>query len=370
VIVTGGSSRLRPPYSTHVERLPRVTQASLAELISGFVPTPRFAHVAFETYRPEPRFPSQRTACERMRAFGEAVLDAHTRRRGLAGLLRRRPLGSQRAVYLDGGYGVGKTHLLAATHRVAPEPKSYLSFSDLTATILRMGMTQALAAFKYHALLCIDEFELDDVAQTRMAATFLRTVLGPGSTTNVVTTSNTLPTDLGRGRFASDAFQREIGEIASAFEIVSIEGEDYRHRRPWTMLALAQEVLSPSELDVAYATDPAPDDTKVRLGWEELALALAGLHPVQYGQVAAQLEAVYVGGLSRIDDQAIALRLVHFVDKLYDQQVRLAVSLEPGLELPDIFSPAYRDKGYEKKYRRCLSRLHELLCESASVRTA
>ena len=56
-----------------------------------------------------------------------------------------------------------------------------------------------------------------------------------------------------------------------------------------------------------------------------------------------------------------ALRFVHFIDKLYDQRVKLAVSA--NCELHDLFLPEYRDKGYRKKYQRCLSRLTELLKE-------
>jgi cell division protein ZapE len=85
---------------------------------------------------------------------------------------------------------------------------------------------------------------------------------------------------------------------------------------------------------------------------------------VHYAQIATRLEALYVYGLARIDDQAVALRLVHFVDKLYDQEVRLAVDTCDGLPLADVFSASYRHGGYEKKYRRCLSRLHELISET------
>jgi cell division protein ZapE len=77
------------------------------------------------------------------------------------------------------------------------------------------------------------------------------------------------------------------------------------------------------------------------------------------------MEALFVEGLAPMVDQGTALRFVHLVDKLYDQQVRLAVSAT--CELPDLFLTEYRDKGYAKKYQRCLSRLHELLAESATA---
>ena len=83
-------------------------------------------------------------------------------------------------------------------------------------------------------------------------------------------------------------------------------------------------------------------------------------------EIASKLDALFVEDLRRIDDQAVALRLVHFVDKLYDQEVRLRLAVRDGLALAEIFSAAYRHGGYEKKYRRCLSRLHELVSETTA----
>ena len=216
-------------------------------------------------------------------------------------------------------------------------------------------------------LLCIDEFELDDVAQTRMAAMFLRRLLERrGRPISIVTTSNTLPSDLGRGRFAAEAFQRDIGEIAAKFEVLSIDGEDYRHRH-WDELAVASAEDHNGGIREAFEKDPAPDRARVLLRWPELAQELEAVHPVHYAQIATQLQALYVENLERIDNQAVALRLVHFVDKLYDQEVRLRISLRAALPLGEIISVAYRHGGYEKKYRRCLSRLHELVSETKAA---
>ena len=49
--------------------------------------------------------------------------------------------------------------------------------AELTAVIGFVGMEEAVRAFSAYRLLCIDEFELDDVANTLMAVTFLRSVL-------------------------------------------------------------------------------------------------------------------------------------------------------------------------------------------------
>src|SRR5712691_2909636 len=349
--------------ASSVDHLPLISSHAIDQVIGGFVPTRRFAHVSFDSYHLDPRYPGQRAARDRLVDFAAGI--NQTRRADLLGRLLRKPAAEPRAIYLDGGYGVGKTHLLAATYHATSDQRLYLSFGELAYTISRLGLGPTLEALATTRLLCIDEFELDDVAQTRMAAMFLQRLLERrGRPISIVTTSNTLPSDLGRGRFAAEAFQRDIGDIAGRFEVLTIDGEDYRHRH-WDELALAtSSAEDDAELRQAYTEDPTPDHATVLLHWPDLVTELEAFHPVHYAQIASRLEALYVEDLQRIDNQAVALRLVHFVDKLYDQEVRLSVTLRTGLPLGEIFSIAYRHGGYEKKYRRCLSRLHELISET------
>ena len=327
-----------------VDRLPSVTSTSIDDVIRGFVPTRRFANVSFDNYEPDGRYPSQLVARDRLRNFAAHIGQAR-RADLLKRLLRKSPEISQ-SIYLDGGYGVGKTHLLAATYHASEDQRLYLSFGELAYTISRLGLEPTLEAVQKTRLLCIDEFELDDVAQTRMAATFLRRLLERrGLPIAVVTTSNTLPSDLGHGRFAAEAFQREIGDIAARFEVVSIDGEDYRHRH-WNELArTTADVQDASALRRAYAEDPAPKTARVLLDWPSLARQLEAVHPVHYAQIATRLDALFVEDLRRIDDQAVALRLVHFVDKLYDQEVRVTLTTRNDLPLVEIFSSTYRNGG-------------------------
>jgi cell division protein ZapE len=338
-----------------VSQFPAVVAIRPEDVLRGFVPTRRFERVSFDSYVPDPRFPSQSAALHRMRSFVSSVAPRKRAWQPFA-----RPKHGRRAIYLDGGYGVGKTHLLAATYHALPNhTRFYLTFADLAYTSTRLGMQPTLLAFSTADLVCIDEFELDDVAQTRMASMFLRQLLGHQQV-HVVTTSNTLPFELGQGRFAADAFQREIGDIAAAFDVISIDGEDYRHRH-WGDL-VHPRLLTRADLRARFHVHRP---VAVLLTWPELANELERVHPVHYGQIAAQLDALYIDGLSTIDVQAVALRLVHFVDKLYEEEVRL--SLSAAVPLPDIFDPSYRHGGYEKKYRRCLSRIHELVAETEAT---
>lgn len=256
-----------------------------------------------------------------------------------------------RGLYLDGGFGVGKTHLLAAAYVSADTPKKrYVSFQELVYLIGVMGMRRAKEELAAADLMLIDEFELDDPGNTLIVKTFLDELLARGG--SVVTTSNTPPDAQGQGRFNAEDFQREIQSLAAAFTVVQVGGPDYRHRE-----SLGQW-LTGAELAELRTTE-AVAGPRLALTWEELFGLLERVHPTRYGGLVAQAGTIYLDGARAITDQASALRFVHFIDKVYDLEVRLRVSGEgPLLEL---FHASYREGAYAKKHHRCLSRLSELL---------
>src|SRR5437879_11327878 len=127
----------------------------------GFVPTRRFAHVSFDSYQPDHRYPSQRVARERLREFAARIGQA--RRARLLKRLTRTPRPGPRAIYLDGGYGVGKTHLLAATYHAVGEQCLYLSFAELAYTISRIGVEPTRGAVGGTRRGCKHTLRVDDV---------------------------------------------------------------------------------------------------------------------------------------------------------------------------------------------------------------
>jgi cell division protein ZapE len=320
-------------------------------MLLGFVPPARFSKVRFKNYNPNIAFPSQAAVRSRLETFlaqGETA-------KSFLGLFKK-PVQSP-SLYLDGGFGVGKTHLLAATWHEFTGTKFFLSFAELTFAIGAFGMTRAVQAFAEAKLLCIDEFELDDVGNTLVVSRFLAELIPRG--TRVVTTSNTLPEQLGEGRFNADDFKREIQGIADRFESHRIDGEDYRHRSG----LLAPQPLS--SLKLKHAFENAMGNVAYE-SFTDLLAHLARLHPIRFNKLLEGLNAVFLEGLSQIEKQDDALRFVHFVDKLYDREIRLSLS---GVSLEDLFPATYRFGGYAKKYARCLSRLGELMRESALERS-
>jgi cell division protein ZapE len=319
-----------------------------AVTLEQFTVAPRFAGATFETYEPDPNFPSQARARERLeRAI--AALNGNGNRRGIFDRFwRGRDEPDWQALYLDGRFGVGKTHLLAASYHAAAVAKAYLSFQELTYAVGALGMPRTLELFGAARLVCLDEFELDDPGNTMLATSFVRGAIDRGA--RLIVTSNTLPGELGRGRFSADEFQREIGALAEAFETVRIDGDDYRHRR------FDEADHLPRILPPAVVRD-LPD----ALHWEDLLRQLVQLPPLHYTEFIAGFETMAIDGVEPIPEQDTALRFVHFIDKLYDRGTPLVMATECSPS--DIFPPSYGYGGFERKFRRCQSRLHELLAQ-------
>lgn len=321
------------------------------ELLAGFVPPSRFASKSFANY--DPRHPTQAGAAERL-ANLSTELGSSQSRPGLFSRLVPKKQSEGKGVYLDGGFGVGKTHLLAALWNAAPGPKSYLSFDELMYFVGMFG-GRAPTFFARQTLIAIDEWELDDPGNLKMALAYLRGVLNQGAF--VAVTSNTLPLELGAGRFSQKDFLAEVEEIASRFDVIRIEGEDYRHRQ--YVDAPGQELFwSPPEIE---AHGPKGPDV-LPIHFELLLQALGEVHPIRYRQIADFVHGLIVEDIVPVRSLATSLRWVHFVDSVYDAGVPFAATGE--MPLKELFAQDDLTGPFGKKLSRCLSRMEELLTEN------
>jgi cell division protein ZapE len=324
-------------------------------LVAEMVPPPRFDAVRFDTYLPDPGQPSQAEAVGLLSGFAAglggapAVSGGGGKKRWFFRREAAAPAGPS-GVYLDGGYGVGKTHLLASLWHAAPAPreqKAFGTFVELTNLVGALGFQQAIAALSGHRLLCIDEFELDDPGDTVLVSTLLGKLADAG--VKLAATSNTLPGKLGEGRFAASDFMREIQGLSARFRALRINGEDYRHRGlPKAPPPYTDEQVT----EAAHTTSGASlDDFGALLGH------LARVHPSRYGALCDGIGAVFLRGVEPVTDQATALRLVVLADRLYDREVPVMAS---GTPFDRIFSEEMLAGGYRKKYFRAISRLTAL----------
>jgi cell division protein ZapE len=328
-----------------VDRHPKVTPQ---RLIAQLSPPPTFADVSFDTYLPDPAEPSQAAAVDACLQF---CAQAVQRRAGKKKLFGRHEVLSGVGIYLDGGFGVGKTHLLASSYYRLPGPKAFATFGELIQLASVFGFVECIELLADYVVVCIDEFELDDPGNTTLISRLLSQLVERG--VSVAATSNTLPEQLGEGRFAAQDFLREINTLAAIFTTVRIDGPDYRHRD----LPAAPEPLSDNEVAARAVDTPGAtlDD------FDALCAHLATMHPSRYLTLLEGVPAVFVTGVHAIDDQNVALRLVALTDRLYDAGIPVVAS---GAKLDTIFSEEMLAGGFRKKYLRATSRLLALTAGS------
>jgi len=327
-----------------VDRRPEITAD---ELVEAMTPPPRFDGARFDNYVPNPDEPSQAAAVAGCRAFAERAAAGQAKSSWLRNLFGGGKAPGKQGLYLDGGFGVGKTHLLASLWHEVPGPKSYGTFVELTNLVGVLGFSETVRRLSAHRLLAIDEFELDDPGDTMLVTQLIAKLTDAG--VHVAATSNTLPDKLGEGRFAAVDFLREIHAMAERFDVLRVDGPDYRHRglpEPPEPVDDAELVAEAAALDGATLDD-----------FDELCEHLAGVHPSKYGRLVDGVRTVHLRGLHAAPNQTVALRLVALADRLYDRAIPVRVSGEP---LSGLFTEEMLRGGYRKKYLRATSRLTAL----------
>lgn len=313
-------------------------------MVAALVPPPQFDGATFDTYRADEQYPSQQAAKDLLMTFsGVGAAPAKS-----GGFFRRREKTPELkpGVYLDGGFGVGKTHLLASIYHALPGRRKYFgSFIEYTALVGAIGYQQTVELFRGADLLCIDEFELDDPGDTMVMTRLIGELVPSG--TRLAATSNTPPNALGEGRFAAQDFLREIHAMAASFQTIRIDGTDYRQRAvDGHAVALDDDAYAAA---LSEAGSGATDDA-----FADVVRHLASVHPSRYIRLIEGLTTIGLRDVAQLDDQSAALRFVAFVDRAYDAQIPIRAT---GTPLDDVFSEEMLAGGYRKKYLRAVSRL-------------
>ncbi|MFM1983606.1 MAG: hypothetical protein RL723_41 [Actinomycetota bacterium] len=324
----------RSKYGTLVALHP---QATVSQLLAELVPPREFEAATFSNYVPHSEYPSQTQVQEAAQMFARGKVA-----KKLFGKSATLPPG----IYLDGGFGVGKTHLLAAVWHEFKGRKAFGSFISYTSLIGALGFSEAVQALAKFELICIDEFELDDPGDTMMMSRLLNELTSKG--VRFAATSNTPPNALGEGRFAASDFTREIHGIANQFEMLRIDGEDHRHRP----LSVVSSSLTLKDLEL-WLDDFESVSTAVD-EFDELLRHLSSIHPSRYGRLLQGVKSLALMNCHVMQNQVDALRFVAFVDRAYEAQLKIRGSGQP---LTELFSTEYLSGGYRKKYLRAVSRL-------------
>lgn len=318
--------------------LARFSSAILAPVeAADLVPPPRFRAKDFSGFRIDSTVAGQGEAVARVHAFAE-------KKRGFfAGLFAKK---EKPGLYLDGGFGVGKTHLLAASFNAAHGTTRYLSFAEAMSLLTVRGRDSAIDLLTAD-LVCIDEFELDDPTNTRLADLLVTGLMARGS--RILTTSNTVPGELGQGRMAIDLFRTQLARIEESFANIHVPGNDWRQKN-----ATPGQILANWHADVESLTGA----DCVTLDATQLDHWLSNIPVINLRRLAAKVHGMTITDVQPFDNQLAALRFVHLIDKLYDYGVSLRV--RTTTRIADLFPAEHCVAAFSKKYRRCESRLTEL----------
>lgn len=316
---------------------------TLGEVLDQLVPPREFTKARFDNYLPNSNFPSQALALGSARAFVKPGV--------IRSMFSKGKAPTYSGIYLDGGFGVGKTHLLAAIWHEFNGKKAFGSFLAYTSLIGLLGFADAIKHLSQYQLICIDEFELDDPGDTMLMSRLLSELGAKGI--RFAATSNTPPNALGEGRFAAKDFAREISAMADRFQIVSVDGDDYRHR-PIDGHTAAFSDSAMQELvreSLASGKNVSSDD------FSKLLQHLAKVHPSKFLKLIESIDVLILTSAHKLTDQSAALRFVSFVDRLYESRIAIAST---GIGLTEVFSDEHIAGGYRKKYLRAISRIGSL----------
>ena len=225
------------------------------------------------------------------------------------------------------------------------------------------------------ALLCFDEFQINDIADAMIlgrlfAALFERAVV-------IVATSNTAPDDLFRGKPGRDAFLPFITLIKHHLDVLVLEGgRDFRRARLRGMATwhVPPNGRADAALDRAFADlagGATPKAARLTVSGRTLRVPLAAegvarfdfaglcgqpLGPGDYLAIATHYNALVLDGIPRLGPENYdqARRFITLIDTLYEHRVKLVASAEAD---PD---QLYERGEGARAFERTASRLEEM----------
>jgi cell division protein ZapE len=228
------------------------------------------------------------------------------------------------------------------------------------------------------ALLCFDEFQVNDIADAMILGRLFQGLFDRGVV--VVTTSNTAPDDLFKGQPGRDAFLPFISLIKQRLDLLVMDGgRDYRRERLRGLCTwqVPPDAMSRRALDEAFErltggatvepvtltvmgrdfVIPRAADGVARFDFDRLCNTALGAG--DYLAIATNFHTLILDGIPRLspDNYDQARRFIVLVDALYDHKVKLIASAEAT---PD---QLYQRGENAKMFERTASRLDEMQSE-------
>ncbi len=225
------------------------------------------------------------------------------------------------------------------------------------------------------ALLCFDEFQVNDIADALILGRLFQALFARGVV--VVATSNVAPDNLFKGQPGRDAFLPFIALIKERLEVFVMDsGRDFRRERiramrTWHVPAdrFADRALDQAFEDLTDGAKPGPETLTVMGRAVVVPLAARGvarfdfdalcntaLGAGDYLAIARAFHTLVLDGIPRLSPENFdqARRFIVLVDNLYEQRVKLVASADAQ---PD---QLYQRGENAKMFERTASRLDEM----------
>jgi len=282
--------------------------------------------------------------------------------------LRRRGSGAPQGVYLWGSVGRGKTMLMdlfveSLPPGVAQRVHFHRFMLDVHARLRTLGehrdpLSEVAAQLARNArVLCLDEFQVEDIGDAMILANLLRALFQQGVA--LVTTSNTPPRDLYRDGLQRARFLPAIALLERSCHVLELASP-----HDWRLRALTQARVYLTPLDAqaehalaalfgSLARGPVQQEGTLDINdraipvrracaqaaWFDFdALCEGPRGSADYIELARAYPAILISGVPQFTPlrEDAARRFIQLVDELYDRRVKLALTAAvPAVELYD-----------------------------------
>ena len=291
-----------------------------------------------------------------------------------------------RGLYLWGGVGRGKTHIVNTFHGALPfTDKLRVHFHSFMQyvhhelrelgnredplTVLAGGLAEETR------IICFDEFHVSDITDAMLLGRLLGALFERGVT--LVATSNIAPEELYRDGLQRERFLPAIGLIKLHTDVVHLDGGlDYRLRvleraeiyhfpldeAAEDVLSTCFEALGPENVRVAEPLEVegrSVDTRRIADGivWFDYpAICETPRSAADYIVIARCYHTVLISNVPVMDDEQRdrVVRFIHLVDEFYERNVNLILSAAAAPE------KLYTGRHLAERFARARSRLAEM----------
>jgi cell division protein ZapE len=264
----------------------------------------------------------------------------------------------KKGLYIVGDVGRGKTYLMDLFYDKATISKQRIHFHIFIKTIheslLKYNTTPwehlAKEFYKKGSLLCLDEFQLNEIGDLMILFQFFKHFFHLGGT--LITTSNTKPDDF---HLPNDIRCRQFLQFLLKHVDVFFlnKGPDYRLKGKETCRRVFVKKEAVSVSNVCQASDQR---SLKECTYSFHSLCEAPLGVAFYGSILKNCKSIIITDFRQMNDadENSLLRFMQLIDLLYETKISLF--MYTNADLKDI----YVGKKYKHPFQRTISRLFEI----------